>query len=130
MHNIKISAEALRAASNWAMEGENVAPVELLAANGVLFVTQGDDRVAYDPGGTEVTLIDSPVSEALAIQAAAEADEEEEPVLNQHLLTQLEILKEALDRIAQPNRGARPTGRDAERMATFAQDALDRAGEA
>ena len=70
MHDIQISAEALRTASNWAMEGENAAPVRLLVEGKILTVFQGDDMLIVGPEGRRM----SPVSEALAIQEAAEAD--------------------------------------------------------
>jgi hypothetical protein len=107
MHDIKISAEALRAASNWAMEGENAAPVRLTVSDGTLFVYQGDDSASFDTSGTAV---DPPW--------------DEEPPLNQHLLAKLEILRAALKHLAEPNRGARPTGGDAIAMATFARQEL------
>lgn len=116
MHDISISAEALRAASNWAMEGENAAPVQLLVIDGVLFAYQGDEHAAYDSTGT---LVESSSVEFV-----------EEPKLNQHLETKLEILRLALKQLAYPDFQIKPTGQDAKDMAAFARRELDKAEEA
>ena len=51
MFDIQITAEQLQAAAEWATAGENMAPVELLADDRMLIVTQGDERTAFDTGG-------------------------------------------------------------------------------
>lgn len=113
MHDIKISAAALRAASNWAMDGVNAAPVELFADGGVLFVNQGDDHVAYDSSGTVVESSSVELVEPCSCTLGAATRhgggtttevvrfDPDCPVhtsepLNQHLLTRLEILREVL----------------------------------
>lgn len=49
---IVITPEQLAAAAAWAMPGEDMAEVTLLADGTMLLVTQGDDRTAFDTDGS------------------------------------------------------------------------------
>jgi len=48
---VEVTSHQLLAAARWATPGDDMAPVELLADDRMLLVTQGDDRAAFDTGG-------------------------------------------------------------------------------
>ena len=50
-YDIRVTPEALKAAADWIVAGENMAEVEIVVDDRMLLVEQGDERNAWDTGG-------------------------------------------------------------------------------